>query len=159
MASLRTQEEIQAIVNRCVEIEGEGGDVLAYLASEHYETPEATWHNFQKYYLRREKIMSGRPNKVNMGTRELIRKVIENDDGDRGMQRYLYGLGYTDPASKWAALKVWARKNDPGLYGRMPETLMRRKEKKRVPPSMNLKPPKTPETQAAEVVPVPAVAV
>ncbi len=49
----RTEQERLQIADKCLEVEAEGGDVLAYLASEHYVTPRATWINIQKHILHR----------------------------------------------------------------------------------------------------------
>ena len=63
MAMTRTEAEKFRIIRRCMEIEREGGDVLEYLKSENYVSPRATWINFQKYELGREKhnITDGKP--------------------------------------------------------------------------------------------------
>ena len=42
MATRRTPEEIEKIVDHCVELEQNGGDIIAYLYSENYMTPRAT---------------------------------------------------------------------------------------------------------------------
>ncbi len=54
MATRRTPDEIVDIVNHCVELEESGGDILAYLWSENYVTPRATWCNFQREWLGRK---------------------------------------------------------------------------------------------------------
>ena len=54
MAKHRTPEEISAIVDRCIELEKEGGDILGYLWTENYLTPRATWCNFQREWLHRK---------------------------------------------------------------------------------------------------------
>lgn len=54
MATRRTPEEIERIVDRCIELEQSGGDILAYLWGENYLTPRATWCNFQREWLGRK---------------------------------------------------------------------------------------------------------
>ena len=53
MSQLRTPEEKAKIVNRCIDLEMEGGDVLGCLQAEGYVTPKATWQNLQRIYLGR----------------------------------------------------------------------------------------------------------
>lgn len=55
---------------RCVEIEKAGGDVLGYLSSEHYISPAATWHNMQKFDLKRTEFSDGKPS-----TREVMARI------------------------------------------------------------------------------------
>lgn len=76
----RTEEEIRAIVKRCVEIEKEGGDVLAYLSSQHYISPYATWFNFQRGYLNRpvSRITSGKPKQKKAPTAVAKAEKIES---------------------------------------------------------------------------------
>ena len=66
----RTQEERARIVARCVEIEKAGGDVLGYLSSEHYISPAATWHNMQKFDLKRTEFSDGKPS-----TRDVMAQI------------------------------------------------------------------------------------
>ena len=53
MASFRTEEELDEIVKHCVELEKSGGDIYAYLRSQNYVTPRATWLNLQRERLNR----------------------------------------------------------------------------------------------------------
>ena len=61
MAQMRTKAERQRILKKCLEIENEGGNVLAYLATENYMSPAATWFNMQREMLHREHPKSGKP--------------------------------------------------------------------------------------------------
>ena len=68
----RSYAEREKIAKRCVQIEKAGGDVLAYLAEEHYVSPAATWHNIQKYDLRRTEFTDGKP-------RDMTQKKAKKD--------------------------------------------------------------------------------
>ena len=59
----RTNDERERIVRNCVRIEKAGGDVLEYLASEHYISPRATWYNIQRCDLERKELTDGHPKK------------------------------------------------------------------------------------------------
>ena len=54
MAKLRTEEEKEWILQRCLELEATGGDILGFLWSQDYLTPRATWCNFQREWLGRK---------------------------------------------------------------------------------------------------------
>ena len=59
----RTDEERSAIMQKCIELEKNGGDVLEYLASQHYISPRATWINFQREMGRKSyEWTNGKPN-------------------------------------------------------------------------------------------------
>ena len=52
----RTDEQKQAFVNECLEIEKANGDVLGYIEVNWPSyTPRATWYNLQKQFLGRRR--------------------------------------------------------------------------------------------------------
>ena len=121
----RTPEEKKHILKNCLRIEKEGGDVLAYLASEHYVTPAATWHNMQKYDLRRAVILDGKPKTgrtEKYDKQELITKILENREKGISERATLREMGYKNPGEKYQQLKEWAMQNNTELYIRLTET-------------------------------------
>lgn len=86
MSQLRTPEEKAKIVNRCIDLEMEGGDVLGCLQEEGYVTPKATWQNLQRIYLGRsgDKLTDGRPTgHKRKGKRPEIRQdALDRDRAD-----------------------------------------------------------------------------
>ena len=73
----RTKEERARIIERCLDIEAEGGDVLAYLRGEHYVSPRATWMNIQKYDLGREVLRDGKPTGVKIQRQKTPIAIME----------------------------------------------------------------------------------
>jgi hypothetical protein len=67
MSNKRTKQEKARIIEKCLDIEAEGGDVLKYLREEeHYVSPGATWFNIQRIELARDPYhrTSGKPTGV-----------------------------------------------------------------------------------------------
>lgn len=130
MATRRSAEEKQRIIDRCVELEKEGGDVLAYLASENYVSPRTTWINIQRCDLEREpqQITDGLPHEVKQrrkphqdGYRKVERVTAVQaliDGQNAGVDNYttLKGLGYRNPGQAWRAICEWCQKHRPDLY-------------------------------------------
>jgi len=135
MATLRTMEEKSAIVAHCVELEQEGGDILAYLWSKNYMTPRATWFNFQREWLKRKpyEFTSGKPNEKKKRRKsgmnpnqkqftdeqraECARIAIEGGDP----KPYIKSLGFKNPSGAWHNLKEWYKKNRPEVAERIPD--------------------------------------
>ena len=133
MATRRTPEEIEAIVDHCVELEQSGGDILAYLWSENYMTPRATWCNFQREWLGRKpyEYTDGRP-----GERKRImprgKTVITNEQKAEAVRiaiegtnpcTYLKGLGSKNPTAAWANIKSFYMRKHPDIYAKIPKKL------------------------------------
>ena len=138
MATLRTPEEKSAIVARCIELEKEGGDILAYLWSENYLTPRATWCNIQREWLGRKpyEYTDGKPNKkkekkkfMNPNQKqftaeqkaECVRIAIEGGDP----KPYIKSLGFKNPPGAWHNVKEWYRRNDPEMFRKIPDRVGR----------------------------------
>ena len=134
----RTETEIREIIKNCKRIEKEGGDVLAYLASEHYISPAATWHNLQKYDMRRspDQMTSGKPEregtrmetngrggqtKLKVEHRQLIEMVIKNREKGISERQTLQEFGYVNFRGKAQSLREWAQSHDTALYLRLTE--------------------------------------
>ena len=137
MATMRTPEERMKIVENCVKLEKEGGDILAYLWSENYLTPRATWINFQREFLGRKpyQYTDGKPNerrrKNAMGkkpqvTPEVKEKAVQIaiDGGDpREYLRKDVGLKY--PEGMWWKIRDELHDKDPEKYAKLPARLPR----------------------------------
>ena len=133
MATRRTPEEIEAIVDHCVELEQSGGDILAYLYSENYMTPRATWCNFQREWLGRKRYQytEGKPTKEkkNMSTTRV--KLTDEDrletcliairGGDP--RKHLEQLGSSDPQGTWSKVKAWCADKKPEVYAKIPKRI------------------------------------
>ena len=134
MATHRTPEEISEIVNRCIELEESGGDILGYLWTENYLTPRATWCNFQREWLhrkpyeytdgkpktRKEREMAQRRTHITDDQRaEAVR--IAMDGGDP--RKYLGGLGFADPQTTWMKIKTYYRQTAPEVYAQIPKRI------------------------------------
>lgn len=110
----RTEEERKRIIRECVKIEKAGGDVLAYLAGEHYVTPAATWHNIQRFDLHRKIFSDGRPRenvagrKARYSNEELADRIL---DDRASPEEVLRKLGYTNAKQKLKQLMEWAMEN------------------------------------------------
>ena len=131
MATMRTPEERMAIAQRCVQLEQEGGDILAYLWSENYLTPRATWCNIQREFLGRKpyEFTDGKPKKeqernymqrASNLTDEQRKKACEIAIEGGDPRDYLQECGIRDPQSRWWAIKEWAKKTQPALYQKIP---------------------------------------
>ena len=127
MSKQRTQEQRKKIVDHCVEIEAEGGDVLGYLSTEGYVTPRATWLNIQKFDLKRKEFTDGKPNGkkerarkyVHFSrekTKEIYERVYQLMAAGENPEPFLAELGYSYPnQTKITILSKW-KKNDPEKY-------------------------------------------
>lgn len=133
MATLRTVEEKSAIVARCVELEKEGGDILAYLWSQNYLTPRATWCNLQREWLGRKpyEFTDGKPNekkrrKKIVNTKQKVLTAEQRAEAARiGIEGgdpkpYLASLGFKNPNSVWHNIKEWYKRNDPKVAAKIP---------------------------------------
>lgn len=125
MAALRTEAEKAAIVRRCVEIEQAGGDVLAYLSSEHYITPRATWWNFQREWLHRRYPKDGKPRKEESMERftltpEMREKAIDIAINGGDPRPYLGQCGSESPNLMWIRIRTELKKEDPERWGKLP---------------------------------------
>ena len=134
MATMRTKAERQRILKKCLEIENEGGNVLAYLATEHYMSPAATWFNMQREMLHREHPKSGKPREKGETAeqredrlqRERCRKIVEAAEAGKSIGNVLHDMGYRDPrcqGQKYRFLREFAKEWEPELYAKMPEKL------------------------------------
>ena len=146
MATQRTAEEKLAIVEHCMDLEREGGDIQAYLYSEHYYTPRATWHNIQREYLHRKPYerTDGKPTKKGDGNMviltddqrmEAVTLAIEG----KNPKTYLEGLGCPDPEQTWYRIRQWCKDKRPDAFEKLP-TKGKRYEK-----------PKAEETPAVKI--------
>ena len=164
MATRRTPEEIEAIVDHCVELEQSGGDILAYLWSENYMTPRATWCNFQREWLGRKpyEYTDGRPGErkrimprgkiviTNEQKAEAVRIAIEGTNPCT----YLKGLGSKNPTAAWANIKSFYMRKHPDIYAKIPKKLNNYIEMPVVKLSVPIK-IETPEADKVQVVETP----
>ena len=134
MARMRTKDERKRILKKCLEIENEGGNVLAYLATEHYMSPAATWFNMQREMLHRDHPKSGKPRKTGETAeeredrlrREQCRKIVEAAEAGKSIRNVLHDMGYRNPScqgQKYRYLRQFAKEWEPELYAKMPEKL------------------------------------
>lgn len=136
MATLRTFEEKAAIVQHCVELEKEGGDILGYLWSENYLTPRATWCNFQREWLGRKpyEFTDGKPGKVKRKEKKMESRRAKITDEQRAEavrialdggdpREYLEGLGFASGTSTWMKIKTYYRDTAPEVYKQIPRRL------------------------------------
>lgn len=77
MSAKRTEAERARIIDRCLDIEAEGGDVIGYLRGEHYVSPRATWTNMQKNELHRNITRDGRPTGVKCQRQKTPPAILE----------------------------------------------------------------------------------
>lgn len=133
MATRRTPDEIVDIVNHCVELEESGGDILAYLWSENYVTPRATWCNFQREWLGRKpyEYTDGKPKQKgvnNMAGKRIITdaqklKAVEIAISGGSPCNYLKSLGAKNPSGMWHNIKHWFSVHNPELYAKIPKKI------------------------------------
>lgn len=139
MATLRTEDEKLAILARCCALEKSGGDILAYLRSQHYVTPRATWINFQKMYLGRkpEKCTDGRPrrkDRIDMDNyqgknTEAMQKRLDGlkERMNRGMitREAMADMGFTgkSAAQTYRRIRAYAMETDPETAATLPEKI------------------------------------
>jgi hypothetical protein len=80
MSNKRTKQEKARIIEKCLDIEAEGGDVLKYLREEeHYVSPAATWFNIQRIDLGRDPFhrTSGKPTGVKVQRQKTPMVILE----------------------------------------------------------------------------------
>ena len=132
MAKMRTKAELDRILKKCLEIENAGGDVLAYLASENYISPAATWRNMQKEKLHREHPKSGKPRgeteeqKADRIKRQRVRRIVEAAEAGENLRDVLHDMGFRDvrtQGQQYRFLRKFAEEWEPELFARMPEKL------------------------------------
>lgn len=130
----RTEAEKKAFALTCLEIEKQGGDVLAYIEKNLPSyTPRAAWYNLQGKYLSRNPLQytEGKPidpeeRRMNelkadkSGQLDAVLKILE-EHGDP--IEYLAGLGYKVPTQAWADLRIWTRKHRPDDLKKLPANL------------------------------------
>ena len=133
MATRRTPEEIEAIVDHCVELEQSGGDILGYLWSENYLTPRATWFNFQREWLGRKpyEYTDGKPKKerkimsitrVKLTDEERMKTcLIAIRGGDP--RKHLESIGSSDPQGTWSKVKAWCADKHPEVFAKIPKRI------------------------------------
>ena len=131
MATLRTEEEKSAILAHCLELERTGGDILAYLWSENYISPRATWCNFQREWLGRKpyQYTDGKPKKkkerkdmsrlciTEEQKAEAVRIAIEG----KSLCAYLKSIGSQNPSGAWFNIKKQYQKKHPEIYAKIPQ--------------------------------------
>lgn len=136
MATQRTFEEKMQILDRCMELEKTGGDILGYLWSQNYLTPRATWFNYQREFLGRRpyEFTDGKPRKQ---TERIVyamrRKNLTKEEKQRAVQIAMDGgdprkylgndLELADPNTAWYKIKVALKKSDPELYNQLPKRI------------------------------------
>ena len=131
---MRTEEQKQAFVNECLEIEKAGGDVLGYIEVNWPSyTPRATWYNLQRQFLKRNtaQLTEGKPERPKGEIEEMAKRdrmktldcVIEVIGNGGHPFDYLESIGYLNPMQAWADLKNWARKNAPEKFEQLPKNL------------------------------------
>ena len=130
MATLRTPEEKAEIVEHCIELERKGGDIIAYLRSQNYISPMATWCNIQRQYLNRKpyEYTDGRPGKgkamnngVKIDREQILPEVIEAINQGINPIIVFEEKGCKDPKQTYISLKAWARIKHPEAAEKMPD--------------------------------------
>lgn len=160
---MRTDEQKQAFVNECLEIEKAGGDVLGYIEVNWPSyTPRATWYNLQKRYLNRNTahLTEGRPEVPKGDEKEMQRRnrmkildgVIAAIEKGSHPYDYLEEQGYMVPMQAYADLKKWAKANAPEKAEILPVNLKGLKLNRQKIPRVKDKP--APELKAGEALPV-----
>ena len=128
MARLRTEEEKSAIVAHCLELEQTGGDIIAYLWSQNYISPRATWCNFQREWLGRKpyEFTDGKP-KTKKERENMSRLVFTEEQKMEAVRiaieggspyMYLKGLGAKNPSCVWMHIKS---KLAPEILAKIPK--------------------------------------
>ena len=143
----RTDEQKQAFVQQCLEIEKAGGDVLGYIEVNWPSyTPRATWYNLQKQFLcrRQWQLTEGKPKGGESMSKmlEVAQKAMEAVDAGENVFDYLEKAGYKNPSSTWYMLKQHAKKHDQDLYERMAAVAVGRRKPNPAP--AKAKPVETP---------------
>lgn len=142
----RTDEQRKALAMQCLQIEKNGGDVLGFLTKNGYPyTPQATWRNMQKDYLKRglTEITTGKPREKKEETvmpkgqsqirhpdsssfAEEVAGAVIYKDADP--VEYLRTMGYVRPELKWKQLKAVLAKENPELMNGVNAALEMAKE-------------------------------
>ena len=131
MATLRTEEEKSAILEHCLELERTGGDILAYLWSENYISPRATWCNFQREWLGRKpyQYTDGKPKKKKE-RKDMSRIVITDEQKAEAVRiaiegkspcAYLKSIGSQNPSGAWFNIKKQYQQKHPEIYAKIPQ--------------------------------------
>lgn len=160
---MRTEEQKQAFVMECLEIEKAGGDVLGYIEVNWPSyTPRGTWYNLQKRYLNRNTahLTEGRPEVPKGDEKEMQRrnrmKILDGMIAaiEKGSHPYDYleEQGYMVPMQAYADLKKWAKANAPEKAEILPVNLKGLKLNRQKIPRVKDKP--APELKAGEALPV-----
>lgn len=134
MAKLRTDEEKAAILERCLELEESGGDIIGYLRSKDYITPRATWFNYQREWLGRKpcEYTDGKPGKprkkgrvISMKqakvTLEHKKKAVEIALEGGDPLKYLKDHGAGNAPAMWYTIKQHLKEADPEKFSRLPD--------------------------------------
>lgn len=127
MAKQRTEEEKEAILRKCLELEATGGDILGFLWSQDYLTPRATWFNYQREWLGRKpyQYTDGKPRKGENDmklTLENKKRAVEIAASGASPMPFLRSLGIKNPSATWCLIKKGLQKADPEAFAKLPKT-------------------------------------
>ena len=125
MAKQRTEEEKEAILVHCLELEETGGDILGYLWSQDYLTPRATWFNYQREWLGRKpyQYTDGKPRKGENDmklTLENKKRAVEIAASGTNPLPFLRSLGIKNASATWCLIKKGLQKADPETFAKLP---------------------------------------
>ena len=125
MAKQRTEEEKEWILQRCLELEATGGDILGFLWSQDYLTPRATWCNFQREWLGRKpyQYTDGKPRKGENDmklTLENKKRAVEIAASGASPLPFLRSLGIKNASATWCLIKKGLQKADPETFAKLP---------------------------------------
>ena len=139
MAKQRTEEEKEAILVHCLELEETGGDILGYLWSENYLTPRATWCNFQREWLHRkpyeftdgkpkkkgEKKMNGMDGKARAARQKRLDELKKRIGDGVGIRAALADMGFKSRSAgqMYRQIRNFAWENDPDFFAILPEKI------------------------------------
>ena len=130
---MRTETEKLQFALICKEIEEEGGDVLGYVEMNWPSySPRGTWHMLQREYLHRaiysqtegrpkkmsekEKEQAERKRKERMSAEDTARALMACAEKGGNLTDCLTMMGFKNPSSALANVKVWARDHRPAWY-------------------------------------------
>jgi hypothetical protein len=131
---MRTETEKLQFALICAEIEEEGGDVLGYVEMNWPSySPRGTWHMLQREYLHRaiysqtegrpkkkmsekEKERAEKKRKERMAAEDTAKALMACAENGGNLTDCLTGLGFKNPSSALANVKVWARDHRPAWY-------------------------------------------
>lgn len=127
MAKQRTEEEKEAILRKCLELEWTGGDILGFLWSQDYLTPGATWFNYQREWLGRKpyQYTDGKPKKGENDmklTLENKKRAVEIAASGASPMPFLKSLGIKNPSATWCLIKKGLQKADPEAFAKLPKS-------------------------------------